>query len=233
LFVVAAGNGGGDGVGDDVDQTPAYPCAYPAGNIVCVAATTSSDTLASFSNYGVGAVDIAAPGVDVLSAWPPALGGSYAWSDGTSMATPHVAGVAALVAARLPTASTSELRAAVLDGADDQLSGLPAKIGSGRRLNAYGALTAPAPGPSAPTSTAPAESPAPTAPAESPAPEPVAPVGSDTTPAPAADTAAPPAADTTAPVVSLSVPRRARLSELTRTGLRARIAPRRAACRPA
>src|SRR3954454_15205698 len=62
LFVVAAGNGGGDGVGDDVDQTQEYPCAYNLPNVVCVAATDSSDQLASFSNFGTAAVDIAAPG---------------------------------------------------------------------------------------------------------------------------------------------------------------------------
>src|SRR5689334_22200931 len=62
LFVVAAMN---DGL--DVDATPSYPCAYPETNIVCVAATDSRDRLAAFSNYGARSVDLAAPGVSILS----------------------------------------------------------------------------------------------------------------------------------------------------------------------
>lgn len=79
LFVLAAGNGGPDGVGDDNDVTPTYPCnlgsqSLPGGrtalpNIVCVAATDSSDTLASFSNYGAASVHLAAPGLSILSSW--------------------------------------------------------------------------------------------------------------------------------------------------------------------
>jgi subtilisin family serine protease len=66
LFVAAAGN---DGV--DVDSAPSYPCSFAAPNLVCVAATdTDGATLAGFSNYGLGSVDIAAPGVDVLSTVP-------------------------------------------------------------------------------------------------------------------------------------------------------------------
>jgi subtilisin family serine protease len=64
LFVVAAMN---DGV--DIDANPIYPCSYPSPNIVCVAATDSRDQLAGFSNYGASSVDLAAPGVSVLSTY--------------------------------------------------------------------------------------------------------------------------------------------------------------------
>ena len=71
LFVAAAGNGGGDGVGDNNDATPEYPCAYSAPpNLVCVAATGQTDALAGFSNFGATSVDVAAPGENVLSAFP-------------------------------------------------------------------------------------------------------------------------------------------------------------------
>jgi len=78
LFVFAAGNGGSDGVGDNNDSTPQYPCNYdqPSGagvalaNIVCVAATDVNDDLTDFSNFGVSSVHLAAPGDDILSTWP-------------------------------------------------------------------------------------------------------------------------------------------------------------------
>lgn len=229
LFVVAAGNGGEDGVGDDVDQTPEYPCAYDLANVVCVAATDSSDRLASFSNHGAASVDIAAPGVDVLSDWPQELGGSYAWSDGTSMATPHVAGAAALVAARIPSATTDDLRSAVLDGADT-VTALDGKIAGGRRLNAFGAVVQPAPAPEPPANTAPATTPtAAPAPTDTAPAITTAPTQSDTAPAisgpPAASDSPQPAPPTTAPdtsppIVSVAAPRRTTLQALTRRGLR-------------
>lgn len=70
LYVIAAGNGGGDGASDNNDKTPTYPCAYPRANIVCVAATDQNDRLTDFSNYGTRTVDLSAPGLDVLSAQP-------------------------------------------------------------------------------------------------------------------------------------------------------------------
>ena len=70
LFVVAAGNGGEDGLADNNEAMPQYPCNYPAANIVCVAATDLTDQLTSFSNYGTSSVDIAAPGLQILSTEP-------------------------------------------------------------------------------------------------------------------------------------------------------------------
>jgi subtilisin family serine protease len=66
LFVVAAGNGT-----EDTDAHPTYPCSFPATNLVCVAATDNQDRLADFSNYGAESVDLAAPGVGIVSTVPP------------------------------------------------------------------------------------------------------------------------------------------------------------------
>lgn len=67
VVVVAAGNGGADGMGDNNDVAPQYPCAYTHDNIICVAALDQSYALASFSNYGAASVDVGAPGVNVQS----------------------------------------------------------------------------------------------------------------------------------------------------------------------
>jgi subtilisin family serine protease len=154
LFVVAAGNGGRDRAADDNDlHLPVYPCNYASANLVCVAATDASDSLAPFSNYGATSVDVAAPGVGIWSTYPSA---GYSDMDGTSMAAPHVAGVAALMLARNPALTLAQLRAALL-GSVDVLASLQGKIASAGRVNARKALLAvgPAPSPPAPAPPAP------------------------------------------------------------------------------
>jgi subtilisin family serine protease len=136
LFVVAAGNGGDDGVSDNNDVYASYPSNYNVSNIVAVAATDRNDQLAGFSNYGATTVDLAAPGVDVAST---KMGGGYLYMSGTSMATPHVSGVAALAFGYKPTATVAEVRSALLSGVDP-LSNLAGKVASGGRLNALGTL---------------------------------------------------------------------------------------------
>ena len=131
LFVAAAGNGGADGIGDNNDVTPVYPAGYDLPNIVAVAATDPGDVLAGFSNYGKTSVDLAAPGVNILSTVP---GGGYDAYQGTSMATPHVAGAAALLLSAKPALTHLQLKAALLSTVDP-VSALAGKTVSGGRLN--------------------------------------------------------------------------------------------------
>ena len=90
LYVVAAGNGGEDEVGDSNDTTAQYPCNYTISNLICVAASDRNDRLTSFSNYSTTHVDIAAPGQHILSTWKG--NDQYAYLSGTSQATPLVTG---------------------------------------------------------------------------------------------------------------------------------------------
>ncbi len=131
LFVAAAGN---DGTSND--RSPHYPSNYNLPNVISVAALDRSDNLASFSNFGVKTVHVAAPGKDILSTW---LGGDYREASGTSMATPYVSGLAALVLAQEPKLSVEKLRDRILKSVD-KLDSLNGKIESGGRINAAKAL---------------------------------------------------------------------------------------------
>ncbi|WP_337174839.1 S8 family peptidase [Paludisphaera sp.] len=102
VVVVSAGNQGVNG-----DLRPVYPASFDLPNILVVAAVDRSGALASFSNYGAGTVDVAAPGVDVYSTFPSRS--RYATLSGTSMAVPHVAGVVSLVVARHPDWSAERI----------------------------------------------------------------------------------------------------------------------------
>ncbi len=137
LFVAAAGNGDILGRGVDNDLRPFYPANYNLDNVISVAASDQNDRLAPFSNFGKTSVDLAAPGIGILSTEP---GGTLASRNGTSMAAPHVSGVAALVWANVPYATVAEVRAAILRGVDE-LDSLKNRVATGGRLNAFGALT--------------------------------------------------------------------------------------------
>ena len=145
LFVVAAGNGGFDGVGDDVESVREYPCVLPEANVLCVGASDPQDGRARFSNYGRVSVDLLAPGVRIASTFPTGFSSTlqpgYEWLDGTSMSAPYAAGVAALVAAARPGADTAAIKAAIIEGADRPAAVADATV-SGGRLNAEGALEA-------------------------------------------------------------------------------------------
>ena len=136
LFVAAAGNGGPDGIGDDLDRTPSYPAGYDTtaaagyNSVITVAATDRSDGLAGFSNFGARTVDLGAPGVDILSTIPR---NGYAFYTGTSMAAPHVTGAAALVNAATALVGP-DLRARLL-GAVDRIASLQGRTATGGRLN--------------------------------------------------------------------------------------------------
>jgi Tol biopolymer transport system component/subtilisin family serine protease len=137
LFVFAAGNGGTDDIGDNNDQIPNYPSSYSYSNIVAVAASDQNDNLPSWSNYGITSVDLAAPGVNIRSTY---LGGSgYGIGDGTSFSAPMVAGVAALIKARGPTLTPTQIKNAILNNVDTK-SSFSNKVVSGGRLNAFKAI---------------------------------------------------------------------------------------------
>lgn len=130
LHIFAAGNDG-----NNADVSPAYPAAYPLDNIVSVAATDSEDQLASFSNYGIQSVDLAAPGVKILSTIPGGVG----VKSGTSMAAPHVSGAASLILEKFPHLTNKELKDRLVFSVD-HLPQLQDKVASGGRLNLARAL---------------------------------------------------------------------------------------------
>ncbi len=140
LFVAAAGNSATNN-----DATASYPSGYTSANIIAVASITSTGALSSFSQYGATTVDIGAPGSGIWSTVPVSSGGGkratigsgYASYNGTSMATPHVAGAVALYKAINPSASAVQIKAAILNSATPTPS-LSGKVLTGGRLNVSG-----------------------------------------------------------------------------------------------
>jgi len=132
VFIAAAGN-----ESNNNDANPSYPASYEVANVVSVAATDINGGLASFSNYGKKLVHLGAPGVDIYSS---VKGGGYdSWS-GTSMATPHVSGVAALLASHDPNMTGVEIKQRIIT-TTTTLPSLRGKTSTGGVVNAYNALT--------------------------------------------------------------------------------------------
>lgn len=131
LFIAAAGNDGRNN-----EKEPFYPASYNIENIISVAAIDNRGRLANFSNYGLKTVDLAAPGVNITST----TGGSYDSFSGTSMATPHVAGGAALVWSREPQLTAVDVKARLLKTVRP-LSSLKGKVATGGMLDVYSAMT--------------------------------------------------------------------------------------------
>ena len=131
VFVAAAGN-----ESNDNDARPTYPASYEVDNIISVAATDNRDTIARFSNYGPGRVHVAAPGVKVYSTTKD---GRYAAFSGTSMATPHVAGIVALMLSDQSDLAYSEVKERLIK-TSDPVKGLKRKVTAKGRVNAYNAV---------------------------------------------------------------------------------------------
>jgi subtilisin family serine protease len=153
LFIAAAGNGSLDSLGDNNDLTPSYPANHKLPNIISVAATDQNDVRAPFSNFGPSSVHVAAPGVYILSTVP--LTGvsssfsslctgsgfaSYDFCAGTSMAAPHVAGLAGLLESYYTNFTPAQIRATILSYVE-WLPTLQGWIQTGGRINAFKALS--------------------------------------------------------------------------------------------
>lgn len=141
LLVVASGNDD-----DNNDSGFTFPAKFSLSepSVITVGATGSDDNPATFTNTGTASVQVAAPGVNIQSIQS---GGGYTLKSGTSMASPEVAGIIALLASANPRASMAELKKAVLESVDvlpslDGPNSLPLLVSTGGRVNAYRALKA-------------------------------------------------------------------------------------------
>jgi subtilisin family serine protease len=132
LNVFAAGNDG-----TNIDSAPSYPASYNSPSILAVASSTSTDARSSFSNWGVVSVDVAAPGSSILSTFP---GNTYGTISGTSMATPHVAGAAALLVGLNGNLSVASLKATLMNTVDS-VAAFNGLVASGGRINVSRALS--------------------------------------------------------------------------------------------
>jgi subtilisin family serine protease len=135
VFVCSAGNDGNDNDG----SSPDFPAAFAGSlsNVISVAAIDSLDTLADFSNYGHAATTVAAPGQSIWSTFP---NNSYGQLSGTSMSSPHVTGVVALLLANEPQLTPSEVKQRIISTAEPT-DALVSKINASGRVNAFNALT--------------------------------------------------------------------------------------------
>jgi len=132
LVVAAAGN-----AGNDNDIVASKPCSMENAIIACVASTDKDDSLSYFSNYGITAVDVAAPGSDILSSDITDTG--YNYRSGTSMAAPYVAGIAAMMFATNPNLGPAEAKLIIMNTSDARVS-LQGKVVSGGRANTCNAV---------------------------------------------------------------------------------------------
>ena len=135
IFVAAAGNTATNN-DDTATSGHYYPSDYDLDNIISVAATDQNDNLAYFSNYGTNSVDVGAPGVNIRSTIPP---DQYEYYSGTSMATPHVVGLAALIWGIKPAFTYTQVRDTILQ-TGDTLPALSAMVATGKRINAGNAM---------------------------------------------------------------------------------------------
>ncbi|MDQ6811666.1 MAG: S8 family serine peptidase [Actinomycetota bacterium] len=145
LFVTAAGNTGDN---NDEEAVRRYPCGYDRPTEICVTATDNNDQLPKWANYGPHTVDLGAPGVSIYSTLRE---GNYGYLSGGSMASPQVAGAAALILSVSPSLSATELKADILEHVDP-LPALAGKVSTGGRLNVCNAIPSCAAG-SAPSVT--------------------------------------------------------------------------------
>lgn len=139
LFVAAAGN-----ESNNNDSNPSYPASYQVPNVLSVAAVDNRGQIASFSNYGKNSVHVGAPGVNIVST---TTAGYQSWS-GTSMATPHVSGIAGLIASHEPNLTALEIKNRIITTAHP-IAGLRGKVRGAGFASAYAALTNTVPQPDA------------------------------------------------------------------------------------
>lgn len=134
VFVCSAGNSTANN-----DESPEFPSGFSTelNNVISVASITAQDDLSSFSSYGHRSVSVAAPGSSILSTLP---NNSYGTISGTSMASPHVAGIAALVLSNEPSLSAAQVKNRIISTAEP-ISAAASKTVSSGRASAYNALT--------------------------------------------------------------------------------------------
>ncbi len=133
-FVAAAGN-----ASNNNDNSPTYPANYSIGNLISIAATTDLDNVAAFSNFGSNSVDIASPGVGILSTLP---NDSYAYASGTSMAAPLVAGIVALMEREAGQRINGYQAGQILfDNNDANVGNVNGKVSTDARVNVFKAVT--------------------------------------------------------------------------------------------